>query len=297
MAVNVRGSRSLAAEDVIFLIRKDTVTLARLKEFFSWKDLRKNSRPGDEGGLGIAGGGEGDEDILGLASNLEGIGASSEASLSRPPVKGPRRKQAKLPWDLLAGYVIEATQGAVDILEDEPADPEAVADTSRRLHFADHLTREMTREEYMEYSECRQASFTFKKAKKFRDWLNPAQYIDLKLNDDVIEILGFMGWEMVRRVTEAALSVKAEGRGRGRERVRGSESESGSGIGSERKRIREEESDGEMEECNLFQSPREKTAILPEHVQRGLFRLDTQRVNPAKSILPSHAYRRTFRLF
>lgn len=274
--MNIRGSRSLAAEDIIFLIRKDAVTLARLKEFFSWKDLRKNARPSDDGGLGIAAGGDGDEDILGLASNLDGIGGGMEAAVAaphRPVAKGPRRRQSKLPWDLLAGYVIEATQGTVDILEDEPADLEAVADTARRLHQADCLTREMTRAEYMEYSECRQASFTFKKAKKFRDWLNPAQYIDLKLNDDVIEILGFMAWEMVRRVTEAALGVKAEG-----------------GI-----EVKREE--GDVKECNLFRSPHEKTAILPEHVQAGMFKLSSLQLNPARIILSSHAYHRTFRLF
>lgn len=42
----------------------------------------------------------------------------------------------------------------------------------QRLREADEVTRKMTREEYLEFAECRQASFTYKKIKKFRDWLN-----------------------------------------------------------------------------------------------------------------------------
>ena len=60
----------------------------------------------------------------------------------------------------------------------------------------------------MEYSECRQASFTFKKAKKFRDWIMFAKYVDIKPNDDIVEILGYLAWEIVRIITDTALKVK-----------------------------------------------------------------------------------------
>jgi len=68
----------------------------------------------------------------------------------------------------------------------------------------------MTREEYMEFAECRQASFTYKKPKKFRDWLNLANLIDMKPNDEILEILGFVCWEMVNRLTKTALLVKKD---------------------------------------------------------------------------------------
>lgn len=68
----------------------------------------------------------------------------------------------------------------------------------------------MTREEYEHYSECRQASFTYRKAKRFRDWANMSAYIDMRPNDDIIDILGFLTFEMVTTLTETALKVKKE---------------------------------------------------------------------------------------
>lgn len=52
------------------------------------------------------------------------------------------------------------------------------------------MTKVMTKEQYMDYSECRQASFTYKKAKKFRDW------VEAPMNDDIMEVLGFLAWEV-----------------------------------------------------------------------------------------------------
>src|SRR5256886_17491031 len=68
----------------------------------------------------------------------------------------------------------------------------------------------MTREEYVHYSECRQASFTYRKAKRFREWANMSAYIDMKPNDDIIDILGFLTFEMVSTLTETALKVKRD---------------------------------------------------------------------------------------
>lgn len=270
-----------------------------MKEFLSWKDLRKNAKPGEEGGGGGNGGigtaaivmDGADEELIGMVQ-FEGITGSEggiaatttttplnngqQTTISTTRSKLPKRKQAKLPWDLIAGMVVEATGGEIDLLEDEPPDIEAEADVMKRLHAADRLTMDMTREEYMEYSECRQASFTYKKAKKFRDWLNPAQYIDLRLNDDVIEILGFLSWEMVRRLTETAMEIK---------RRWGSTDDEGPRI-------------GENFDCNLFCSPTEKTAITPEHLHAAVIQIDQDNSNPYQFLLcsPNHR-RRRLRLF
>ena len=48
--------------------------------------------------------------------------------------------------------------------EDDEDDVEALEDSLQRLRDADEATRRMTREEYVHYSECRQASFTFRKS-------------------------------------------------------------------------------------------------------------------------------------
>jgi transcription initiation protein SPT3 len=72
----------------------------------------------------------------------------------------------------------------------------------------------MTKEEYIEFAECRQASFTYKKSKKFRDWLGPfggspsSAAALAKPSDDVLEILGFLLWEGLRRLTLTALKVQ-----------------------------------------------------------------------------------------
>lgn len=78
----------------------------------------------------------------------------------------------------------------------------------------------MTREEYIYYAECRQASFTFKKLKRFREWCDMQRYArDLdslrrfyenKANSDVVDILGFFAFEIIRSLTDKALEVKEE---------------------------------------------------------------------------------------
>ncbi len=78
----------------------------------------------------------------------------------------------------------------------------------QRLKDADEATRRMTRDEYVHYSECRQASFTFRKAKKFREFINSNAYLDVKPNDDIIDILGFLAFEVVRELCLGAVAIK-----------------------------------------------------------------------------------------
>jgi len=65
----------------------------------------------------------------------------------------------------------------------------------------------MSQEEYIDYSECRGASFTYKKGKKFREWLDCGS-LEAKFNDDILEILGYLAWETVGIITQTALIVK-----------------------------------------------------------------------------------------
>jgi len=66
----------------------------------------------------------------------------------------------------------------------------------------------MTRLEYVHWSECRQASFTFRKGKRFREWAGFSQITEAKPNDDIVDILGFLTFEIVQVLTEEALRVK-----------------------------------------------------------------------------------------
>jgi transcription initiation protein SPT3 len=41
----------MSTEDLVFLIRHDTAKVNRLKEFLSWKDVRKNVKNSDDADL------------------------------------------------------------------------------------------------------------------------------------------------------------------------------------------------------------------------------------------------------
>ena len=70
----------------------------------------------------------------------------------------------KLPWEITSIYseVLKQSGHQSDDEEDED-DIEAHEASVQRLKEADDATRQMTREEYQHYSDCRQASFTYRK--------------------------------------------------------------------------------------------------------------------------------------
>ena len=60
------------------------------------------------------------------------------------------------------------------------------------------------------YSECRQASFTFRKAKRFREFIHANLYLDVKPSDDTIDILGFLAFEVVHELCTRAMRIKRD---------------------------------------------------------------------------------------
>lgn len=62
----------------------------------------------------------------------------------------------------------------------------------------------------MHYTDCRQASFCFKKPSKFIAWCNIRNFSDGKPGTDAVEVLGFLGYEIVQKLTEISLQVKKE---------------------------------------------------------------------------------------
>ncbi|KAG0020590.1 Transcription initiation protein spt3 [Podila clonocystis] len=210
-----RSSRFMTAEDLIFLIRHDRPKVNRLRTYLSWKDVRKNVKDSSDGA-----GGPGADDVAGIedAAGHDGKGGAGDGAggpggkNANPPGANPlakaRRMRVKLSWELLNGFT-DAMMGNEDD-DDDDDDEDAYLDSMQRLRDADRITFAMTREEYEHYSECRQASFTYRKAKRFRDWANMSAYIDMRPNDDIIDILGFLTFEMVTTLTETALKVKKE---------------------------------------------------------------------------------------
>ena len=185
--------------DLFFLIRNDVAKTSRLKNFLSWKDVRKTARDSDEKG--------GDADI----GADDPIGGGDVPGGGGPIVgdapKKTKRSKISLPWDTESYYSERVPERDDEEDEDEGESNYA---TLKRLKAADERTKNMTKDEYVHWSECRQASFTFRKGKRFREWAGFGVVTDSKPNDDIIDILGFLTFEMVQTLTEEALKVKAE---------------------------------------------------------------------------------------
>lgn len=200
----MRGTKSIAPEDVIFLIRNDKAKVNRLRTYLSWKDVRKNAKDQEGGGTealieGDAGGG--------AAGGAAGA-ASSQANDSSKMLSRYKKLKIRLPWEIqfmFSELHLETTEEAEQVDDDER---EATVASLKRLKMADDRTRNMTKEEYVHWSECRQASFTFRKAKRFREWALIPQLCDSRPHDDVIDILGFLTFEIVCSLTEESIQIR-----------------------------------------------------------------------------------------
>ncbi|EXJ57345.1 transcription initiation protein SPT3 [Cladophialophora yegresii CBS 114405] len=265
MLANRRGSRSISIGDLIFQIRHDRAKVSRLKTFLSWKDVRKNVKDSDDKGGGDAGDVGDFEEVRqevplpGQCPSLTRQKASGGVNPAAPP-KTSAAKKAKLvlPWEIHSFYAEQVPERDDEEDEEEEEQNEA---TLARLASADERTKNMTREEYVYWSDCRQASFTFRKSKRFREWAGFATILDSKPNDDVVDILGFLTFEIVQTLTEEALKVKAAEDAANRKLNGGRPGEEAS---KKRKR----------EGCSLFEMPEEgRTPVEPKHVREAFRRL------------------------
>jgi len=317
-----RGVRAISTDDLIFLIRHDKAKVARLRTFLSWKDVRKSAKDSDEkagangpagGGGGGAGGGAGDglDDFeLQDGATAGNVGGNRKAA--------SKKAKVGLPWDV-ATFFSEQVPERDD--EEDEEEEEMNAATLARLKSADERTKDMTPDEYLHWSECRQASFTFRKGKRFREWAGFGIVTEAKPNDDIVDILGFLTFEIVQTLTEEAINVKCEednykkgrrGQGLGADNVEGEDAGGlddfiddehddghddegeGDGIlnlagsgGAGRKRKRREP--------GLF-DPHEqtRTPVAPRHVQEALRRLQRPATKMSyMSHLPGSSRRRT----
>lgn len=168
-----------------------------------------------------------------------------------------KQKKTKigLPWEVASFFSEQAPEREDDDDEDEL---EANAATLQRLKNADERTRNMTKDEYVHWSECRQASFTFRKGKRFREWAGFGVVTEAKPNDDIVDILGFLTFEIVQTLTEEALKVKEQ-----EDQLKANTTNLES-----RKRKREQ---------FLFHADESRTPIEARHVSEAFRRLQTPR--------------------
>lgn len=253
-----RGVRTISTDDLIFLIRHDKAKVSRLRTFLSWKDVRKSAKDSDEKGGAGGGDGGGVEDFDLAATNDPTLGTAGPSVGTRTS-KSNKKAKVGLPWDVSSFYSEQVPER--DDEEDEEEE-EMNAATLQRLKQADERTKGMNAEEYLHFSECRQASFTFRKGKRFREWAGFGVVTDSKPNDDIVDILGFLTYEIVTLLTEEALAVKAAEDARLKREGAGGEQEQQQ-RGRKRRR-----------EPGLFDPPEEaRTPVGPKHIQEAFRRL------------------------
>lgn len=251
---NARGSKSVLPEDIIFLIRSDKAKVNRLRTYLSWKDVRKNAKDQESGGV------EG-TDLIDDSMGQGGKNANDMMKL--------KKSKIRLPWELQFMF----SEQPLDDENEEPddAEREATLVSLKRLKTADDRTKNMTKDEYVHWSECRQASFTFRKGRRFKDWAGFSALSDGKPSDDVIDILGFLTFEIVCSLTEEALIVKQE-------------EESLNKLSVSAKQT----SDREKKRKHLFDGPDEAAKPLsPEHILEAWRRL--QKIKPKHKALRNFA--------
>lgn len=238
---------------MIFLIRHDKQKVERLISFLSWKDVRKNVKDSDDkGGADAA--------DFAAADDAAGVAAGSTDIASKPKNK---RAKVSLPWDHNSFFSVQVPECEDD--EDDEEEGQNAA-TLQRLAAADERTKHMTKEEYVFWSECRQASFTYRKAKRFREWAGFGVVTESKPNDDIVDILGFLTFEIVQTLTEEALKVK--------EREDHWKNRGGADAGDAAKKRKKE--------TGLFDPPEEgRTPIEPRHVREAFRKLQA---TPRKQI-------------
>ncbi|GAA5978005.1 hypothetical protein JCM10908_004192 [Rhodotorula pacifica] len=198
-----RNAKAIAVEDLIFLVRHDRARLNRLRTYLSWKDVRKKMRELDQAGVGSTG-------AATASGGGGGGGEDDQIDAIEEPVSDKSLKVIKttvrIPWELNDAWA-DYLHGVDDDPEDDEA--EAYEVNKQRLREADLLTSRMSREEYEQYSQARQASFVFRKNKKFRDFIALPAILDIVApQDEVLDVLGFLAYECVRALCDAGVAHK-----------------------------------------------------------------------------------------
>lgn len=171
----LRGSRVISAEDILFLMRRDKIKVARLIKYLQFRDYKSKLLKTVE-----------DEDVQ------QETGAAA----------GGNQRRQRLAQDFLVW--MDQTGDLLSLAERQEVDPIK----QERMERLERQTRAMDQAQYVEFCESRQLSFA-KKASKFRDWLDCSS-LELKPNSIAMEILSYLAYETVAQIVDLSLLVKQE---------------------------------------------------------------------------------------
>ncbi|RFN53436.1 hypothetical protein FIE12Z_2261 [Fusarium flagelliforme] len=191
------GKKTVSLNHIIFQVRHDKPRVQRIKCLLQWRAIRLEAKKRNK---------DTQDDV-----EIDDPDELSDDLLESPTVEEVAAKRtepaaATLPWDVESYYSVIPPGGDTnEKLLNDPGD-----DSLQRLHWADEVTKAMTSEEYAMYSDYRHASFTTRKAKRFREWAGIGVVADIVKKEDSLEILGFLAAEMVKRLTDIALTIQAQ---------------------------------------------------------------------------------------
>ncbi|XP_069461896.1 transcription initiation protein SPT3 homolog [Ambystoma mexicanum] len=171
----LRGSRVISAEDLLFLMRKDKKKLRRLLKYMVFRDYKSK-----------------------VVKSID----EDELLDDKSSISGSVNKRQKVAQDFLNS--LDQTGELLALFEDEEIDEVK----QERMERAERQTRLMDTAQYSEFCESRQLSFS-KKASKFRDWLD-CSLMEIKPNAVAMEILAYLAYETVAQLVDLALLVKQD---------------------------------------------------------------------------------------
>lgn len=178
-AANLRGSRVISVEDIMFVMRRDKRKVARLLKYLQFRDYKSK-----------------------LLKSLEDDDQQPDSDRWGSSSSGGGQRRQRLAQD----YLLWMDQTGELLALAEKSEPDPVK--QERLERLERQTRHMDQAQYSEFCESRQLSFA-KKASKFRDWLDCSS-LDLKPNTVAMEILSYLAYETVAQVVDLALLVRQE---------------------------------------------------------------------------------------
>lgn len=196
-----------------------------------WKQIRKRAKVKDDGSADDLDvddvndiiedeGGDDDAEAPGATEPNPDPATHSKSDATAAIANGPVVSIPSLPWSILYMFPYAADIPSLATIDDddgiggEDPGPSSGSTTSHWflacLMKNDERTRAMTAEEYSAWSDCRSASFTYRRKKAFREWCGLGVITDHRAKDDVLEILGFLASEWVQKLTERALQVQQQ---------------------------------------------------------------------------------------